>query len=204
MDELRVPHVENAARFYGSMNCRKRDEIPAETWSPRLGQSYSQAEPVADVDSKAKNIPPIGYYSANETTFSNVAVCGCILSQNVHLLVDTGAAISVVREQFYNATLQPSVQLKKNNLISNIKTADGNTFPDIGFASFEINHSCSCDAPLSLTLLTKWCLDATSSMPTTRLLTLRAFRNPQFQGVHRKLVLKSCCSIQATWTNLAL
>ena len=149
MEKLRAPQFEDASRFYESMNCRKRDEMSAETWSPRPGESYPQAEPVADVDSKAQNIPPIGSYSANKTTFSNVAVCGCILSRNVHLLVDTGAAISVVSEQFYNATLQPSVQLKKDNLISNIKTADGNTTPVIGFVSFEIiigDHSYNCDA----------------------------------------------------------
>ena len=149
MEKLRAPQSENASRFYESMNYRKRDEIPAKTWSPRLGQSYPQAKPVADVDSKAQNIPPIGSHSANKITFSNVAVCGCTLSQNVHLLVDTGGAISVVSEQFYNATLQPSVQLKKNNLIYNIKTADGNTTPVIGFVSFEIiigDHSYNCDA----------------------------------------------------------
>ena len=117
--------------------------------STKIGQSYSKVEPVADVDSKAHNIQPIGSYFANKTTFSNVAVCGCILNQSVRLLVDTGAAVSVVSEQFYNVTLWPNVQLKKNNLISNIKTADGNTTPVIGFVSFEIiigDHSYNCDA----------------------------------------------------------
>ena len=32
----------------------------------------------------------------------------------------------------------------------------------------------------------------------------RPFRKHQFQGVRMKLVLKSCCSIRPTWTNLAL
>ena len=148
-EKLRAPCFGNAPRFNENTNSQGRAETPATTESTKIGQSYSKVEPVADVDSKAQNIPPISSYSANKTTFSNVAVCGCILNQSVRLLVDTGAAISVVSEQFYNVTLRPNVQLKKNNLISNIKTADGNTTPVIGFVSFEIiigDHSYNCDA----------------------------------------------------------
>ena len=148
-EKLRALCFGNASRFNENTNSQGRAETPATMGSTKIGQSYSKVEPVADVDSKAQNIPPIGSYSANKTTFSNVAVCGCILSQSVRLLVGTGAAISVVSEQFYKVTLRSNFQLKKNNSISNIKTSDGKTTPVIGFVSFEIiigDHSYNCDA----------------------------------------------------------
>ena len=60
------------------------------------------------------------------------------MNQNICLLVDTGAAISVISEQFYRDILRPNVLLQNNNLIEKIKTADGHTTPIIGFAQFVV------------------------------------------------------------------
>ena len=74
----------------------------------------------------------------HELTFSNVSVCGTVMNQNIRLLVDTGAAISVISEQFYRNILRPNVLLQNNNSIENIKTADGHTTPVIGFVQFDV------------------------------------------------------------------
>ena len=37
----------------------------------------------------------------NNLSFSNVSIFGTVMSQNVRLLVDTGAAITVISEQFF-------------------------------------------------------------------------------------------------------
>ena len=77
----------------------------------------------------------------NDLSFSNVSIFGIVKSQNVRLLVDTGAAITVISEQFYRDILCPDVLLKSNNAIDDIKTADGHTTPAIGFVSFVVTIS---------------------------------------------------------------
>ena len=85
----------------------------------------------------------------NNLSFSNVSIFGTVMSQNVRLLVDTGAAITVISEQFFRDVLCPNVLLKSNNAIDNIKTAAGHTTPVIGLATFVVtigDHIYNCDA----------------------------------------------------------
>ena len=74
------------------------------------------------------------------------------MNQTVHLLVDTGAAISVVSEQFYKDILHSEVFLRTNKLIDNIKTSDGHTTPVIGLVTFAItigDQTYSCNASVT-------------------------------------------------------
>ena len=86
-------------------------------------------------DSISSNIVPC--IDSQKSTISNVSIFGTVSSQKVRLLVDTGAAISVVSEQFYKNTLRPSFLLQQNT-VDNIKTADGNITPVIGLVSFDV------------------------------------------------------------------
>ena len=86
-----------------------------------------------------EDIPAIESDIINDKqSFSNVSIFGKIKKQDVRLLVDTGAAISVVSEQFYKDNLRFDVSLRNNNSIDNIKTADGHTTPVIGFVQFVV------------------------------------------------------------------
>ena len=90
------------------------------------------------IDPIENDVPCIDQGTLSEKRLSNVSIFGTILSQKFRLLVDTGAAISVVSESFYYDVLRTSFCLKKNETISNIKTADGNTSPVSGLVSFTV------------------------------------------------------------------
>eukprot|EP00794_Sanderia_malayensis_P016269 gene16269-17909_t len=75
---------------------------------------------------------------SHDATLSNVSIFGTVLSQKIPLLVDTGAAICVVSEKFYNEILRSSFLLQKNDSVDNIKTADGNITPVVGLVSFKV------------------------------------------------------------------
>ncbi len=53
-------------------------------------------------------------------------------------LVDTGAAVTVISEQFYHDVLHNDFPLKTNSTVSNVKTANGHTVPVNGFVSFPV------------------------------------------------------------------
>ena len=85
----------------------------------------------------------------NDLSFSNVSIFGIVKSQNVRLLVDTGAGTTIISEQFYNDILFPDVLLTSNNVIPNIKTADGYTTPVIGLVTFVVtigDQTYNCNA----------------------------------------------------------
>ena len=60
-----------------------------------------------------------------ESRLSNVSILGTVLKHNTKLLVDTGAAISVINDRFYNDVLRCHFLLKENKKIENIRTANG-------------------------------------------------------------------------------
>ncbi len=88
----------------------------------------SRLEPVLPcLDTKCKT---------KESRLSNVSILGTVLKHNTKLLVDTGAAISVINNRFYNDVLCRHFLLKENNKMEKIRTANGRVVPVSGIVTF--------------------------------------------------------------------
>ena len=61
---------------------------------------------------------------ASHSTPSNVMISGTIVKQLTKLLVDTGAAVTVVSENFFTEVLQLNCKINKNCSIDSLTTAD--------------------------------------------------------------------------------
>ena len=93
--------------------------------------------------------------AVNAETFSslanltNVLIWGTILQQHVKLLVDTGAAVTVISDKFFNEVLRTKYSMTQNQQFESIKTANGNTVAVTGAVSFSVtigNLDYVCDA----------------------------------------------------------
>ena len=72
-----------------------------------------------------------------------------MLKQPLKLLVDTGAAVTVISERFFHDILRVKYALTQKQLFDSIKTANGGTVPVAGTASFDVSIGESeyvCDA----------------------------------------------------------
>ena len=92
-----------------------------------------------------------GTSSSDESSIlGNVLIWGSVENEQVKLLVDTGAAISVISESFFNSALRMhySLQTPRNGLES-IQTANGATVAVKGFVTFPLtigNEHYECQA----------------------------------------------------------
>ena len=91
----------------------------------------------------------------NAETFSslanltNVLIWGTVLQQHVKLLVDTGAAVTVISDKFFNEVLRTKYSMTQNQQFESIKTASGNTVAVTGAVSFSVtigNLNYVCEA----------------------------------------------------------
>ena len=83
------------------------------------------------------------------STPSNVLIWGTVLKQPLKLLVDTGAAVTVISERFFHDILRVKYALTQKQLFDSIKTAIGGTVSVAGTASFDVSIGESeyvCDA----------------------------------------------------------
>eukprot|EP00795_Rhopilema_esculentum_P003980 gene3980-18300_t len=70
--------------------------------------------------------------------FRNVLIWGIVEKQNFKLLVDTGAAVTVISDKFYNAVLRVAYRVRQQESLNSVKTADGKEAPVIGAVLFPI------------------------------------------------------------------
>lgn len=80
---------------------------------------------------------------------TNVLVWGTVEKQPFKLLVDTGAAVTVVSDRFYNDILRATHGLLKQEGLDSVRTADGSSVPVTGAVSFPVfigNCTYSCNA----------------------------------------------------------
>eukprot|EP00795_Rhopilema_esculentum_P010374 gene10375-biopygen12959 len=87
--------------------------------------------------------------SAPLSSPTNVLIWGTVAKQPVKLLVDTGAEVSVVSENFYESILRASHSLLHKGTIDSVKTANGHVVFVCGFVSFPVfigKKEYQCDA----------------------------------------------------------
>eukprot|EP00795_Rhopilema_esculentum_P017844 gene17844-9550_t len=77
-------------------------------------------------------------FSYSSSTQSNVLIWGIVEKQNFKLLVDTGAAVTVISDKFYNDILRVAYRVRRQESLNSVKTADGKEVPVIGAVSFPI------------------------------------------------------------------
>ena len=82
---------------------------------------------------------------------TNVLMWGVVLKQSTKLLVDTGAAVTVISDTYCHNILRPVYEVKRNIQLESVKTADGKSVPVTGFVSFPVligGSEYSCDASI--------------------------------------------------------
>ena len=87
----------------------------------------------------------------HENMPSNVLIWGTVCKQPFKVLVDTGAAITVISEKFFVEVLRAYFAIQKSERVDNIKTADGSKVPVIGSVRFPLllgDNEYSCDATI--------------------------------------------------------
>ena len=65
-------------------------------------------------------------------------IWGTVAKQPVKLLVDTGAAVTVINDNFYENVLRTHYSLLNNRTIDSAKTANGHVAFVRGFVSFPV------------------------------------------------------------------
>ena len=70
--------------------------------------------------------------------FSNVLIDGVVSSTPIQVLVDTGAAVTVISTEFYHRVLSMSSPLENSQILQSVKTANGAHIPIEGIATFDI------------------------------------------------------------------
>ena len=119
-------------------------------FSPRKCSQETQTEisevlasPENEVEDKTDS-PVIAKTPYTISAPSNVLIWGTVLKQPFKLLVDTGAAVTVISERFFHDVLRVNYALTQKQLFDSIKTANGGTVPVSGTASFGISIG-QCD-----------------------------------------------------------
>jgi len=82
---------------------------------------------------------------------SNVLIWGTACKKSCKVLVDTGAAITVISEQFFADVLRANFAIQTCEKIGSIKTADGTKVPVIGAVRFPLllgDSEYSCEATI--------------------------------------------------------
>ena len=101
-------------------------------------------------DEKQPSVPCVNAETfGTAATSSNVLIWGTILQQPFKVLVDTGAAVCVVNEQFYRDVLRTKHGITQSNVIDSIKTANGDIVSVVGAISFSVkfgNIDYECNA----------------------------------------------------------
>ena len=101
------------------------------------------ASPENEVENNTDS-PVIAKTLYTNSTPSNVLIWGTLLKQPFKLLVDTGAAVTVISERFFHDVLRVKYALTQKQLFDSIETANGGTVPVSGTASFDISIG-QCD-----------------------------------------------------------
>ena len=86
---------------------------------------------------------------ANDGETKNVLIWGKIQNQAFQVLVDTGAPVTVISEQFFNDILRAYILLERSEAVNCVRTANGNTLSVKGSITFPIllgDEEYSCKA----------------------------------------------------------
>ena len=72
------------------------------------------------------------------TQFSNVLIDAVVSLPHIQVLVDTGAAVTVVSTEFYHNILSTSSPLEHSQVLQSVKTANGAHIPIEGIVTFDL------------------------------------------------------------------
>ena len=103
-----------------------------------------------------RQIPSISLNDADSQVIqSNVSIWGIVEKQQFKVLVDTGAAVTVVSEKFYKEILRARHPLITEGGLDSVRTADGNSVPVRGTVTFSIilghtSYLCSASVVVGL------------------------------------------------------
>ena len=124
---------------------QRRENFSPPTFSQETQTEFPEA--LASPENKVEHntdSPVIAKTLYSISTPTNVLIWGAVLKQPFKLLVDTGAAVTVISERFFHEVLRVKYALTQKQLFDSIKTANGGTVPVSGTASFDISIG-QCD-----------------------------------------------------------
>ena len=103
-------------------------------------RTYSSKDSIEKTSQELpRQIPSISLNDSDSQVIqSNVSVWGIVEKQQFKVLVDTGAAVTVVSEKFYQEILRARYPLITEGGLDSVRTADGNTVPVRGTVTFSI------------------------------------------------------------------
>ena len=105
-----------------------------------VDRTYSSKDSIEKTSQELpRQIPSISLNDSDSQVIqSNVSVWGIVEKQQFKVLVDTGAAVTVVSEKFYQEILRARYPLITEGGLDSVRTADGNTVPVRGTVTFSI------------------------------------------------------------------
>ena len=123
-----------------------------------VDRTYSSRDAIEKTSKELpRPIPSISLNDADSQVMqSNVSVWGIVEKQQFKVLVDTGAAVTVVSEKFYQEILHDRHPLITEGGLDSVRTANGNTVPVRGTVTFSIvlgNNAYVCSASVVVGLL---------------------------------------------------
>ena len=141
MNKHRPAHVRKDRTMY-------KEQPPSDSISNRCHSDVIYAKEAKI----APKVPAISSHVNNATEEKKtVLIWGVVLSQAFQVLVDTGAAVTVISEQCFNDILHAGCLLEKCDTVDCIRTANGTTVSVTGCAFCPItlgNSDYICKAPL--------------------------------------------------------
>ena len=142
-----------------------RSELNYKQWANKRTIDHFREQP-AKIEERCEHNPDYAHNSATNKSdhtiptietgstiplTTSVLIWGVVLNQSTKMLVDTGAAVTVISDAYYHDILQSVYHLKQNTWLYSVITANGNSIPVTGFVSFPVligQSKYSCDASI--------------------------------------------------------
>ena len=100
------------------------------TTSPQMSNVYN--------NSQIPLVSPSTNILGQSTQFSNVLIDAVVSLAHIQVLVDTGAAVTVVSTEFYHNILSTLSPLEHSQVLQSVKTANGAHIPIEGIVTFDL------------------------------------------------------------------
>ena len=133
---------ENLSEYYVShVQPNQSSQFPQTPSTPQPREvNVTTQSPTPNIHNKPQipSISPPTNVLDKSIQFSNVLIDGVVSSTPIQVLVDTGAAVTVISTEFYHKVLSMSSPLENSQILQSVKTANGAHIPIEGIATFDI------------------------------------------------------------------